>query len=336
MSAPTLFAEGAVAVSTAGQPSVVLATHDVDDIIVLHMLFWGPNTSGDAANIPLPTGGAAWTQFGNQVKQPAAGNADGAEAWFWKRAISNATTNPTCSRAAGWDTGTDTIYAGRAYTIRGCRTSGDPHEDAGNGGPYTAANGNYPALTNLGLQRLAMQFGAKMDNDNALSSGVPSGWTQGTAAASATGTGCRFNTWRKDNLSGNTAADSSLGIASTHGAYAFKGILFVPADVTPPVPTVVSNSVSKISAQATKDSTVVTWSSNEDFISYMLRVVPSSSSLYTEGSLIEQDQSPSAGGTAGTQYTSTITQAELAAASPGDGTKIVKLFTRDAVGNWST
>lgn len=109
-------------------------------------------------------------------------------------------------------------------------------------------------------------------------------------------------------------------------------VYYTESDTTPPISNITSTTNTKISAHS--DSVDVTWTSDEDFVSYQLRVVPLTTSAYTEGTLIEQDQNPAAGGTAATPYTSTITYPEITAAAPGGG--IVKLFTRDAAGNWSS
>lgn len=107
------------------------------------------------------------------------------------------------------------------------------------------------------------------------------------------------------------------------------------SDVTAPVPNIVSTSRAIISHVSGYASTDIVWTSNEDFQAYQLRVVANSSDDVTTGTLIEQNQSPTAGGTANTQYTSTITDAELVAASPADGSKMIKLFVQDLAGNWS-
>lgn len=108
------------------------------------------------------------------------------------------------------------------------------------------------------------------------------------------------------------------------------------AGVTPTV-TLISETRTTISRVSPYDLTDVTWQADGDFSAYQLRVVPSSISDVTAGTLIEQDQNPPAGGSANTQYVSTITDAELEAASAGEGAKLVKLFVLGAAtGDWST
>ena len=106
-------------------------------------------------------------------------------------------------------------------------------------------------------------------------------------------------------------------------------------DTTAPVVTIHSITAGKISRIAGKDSTDIGWSADEDFTSYQIRLVPTSESTVTQGTLIEQDQNPAAGGVAGTIYTSTVTDDELVTGAGIEGNNIVKIFVRDAAGNWS-
>jgi hypothetical protein len=50
---------------------------------------------------------------------------------------------------------------------------------------------------------------------------------------------------------------------------------------------------------------------------------------------VEQNENPTSGGTAGVIYTATVTDDEVVAADAADGSKIIKIFVRDAAGNWS-
>lgn len=113
-------------------------------------------------------------------------------------------------------------------------------------------------------------------------------------------------------------------------------VVYGSLDTVAPTASIVSVSRTKTSRVAGYDATDVVWTSDEDFVAYQLRVVSSASDPVTSGALIEQDQNPAGGGTAGVQYTSTITEAELETASAADGSKLIKLFVQDAAGNWST
>jgi hypothetical protein len=223
MAAPTLQAQGATATGvTTGVPSITIPTHQADDILVVDLMFWGPNTLTSMSDIPTPSGG--WAAMGAQIT--AAGSPpDGKIARFWLRA-SGAGTTVTATRGSGWDTGTDTCYNGRAYVIRGCITTGDPWDAVTNAGPYTAANQNLPAITVSGTERLAIVFGASGDNLAFAMNG--SGYTAGTEDADNGGTDSSFQTTRQDNVSGNISATASVVTATATGPYGFIGVSFKP------------------------------------------------------------------------------------------------------------
>ena len=78
-----------------------------------------------------------------------------------------------------------------------------------------------------------------------------------------------------------------------------------------------------------------------DFEEYTIRVVPATSSLHTAGTQIPTTGgSTNVSGTEGgykknTAINVTVKGADLEAASSGDGTKIVKVFVKNAAGTWS-
>lgn len=222
MAAPTLQAQGATSAVTSGAPAVTIPTHQADDILVVAASYWGPNTAGDAAQIPTPSG---WTLLGTQVGQPAAANRDGWLAWFWKRATGAGTT-VTLTTGASWDSGTDTNYGARAYVIRGCVTTGNPWDAAATAGPHTTANQAFPAVTVSGTERMVVIFGNM--EDNATFAMTSSGWTTGTVDNDPAGTDCSFQTARKDNVSSSTSADTATVSAPAQGAYAYMGVSFKP------------------------------------------------------------------------------------------------------------
>lgn len=102
----------------------------------------------------------------------------------------------------------------------------------------------------------------------------------------------------------------------------------------PLVANLVSQTRTRISRVAGFDQTDVVWSSNLAFTGYQFRVVAADTDPVTAGVQVELNQSPAAGGASGTQYTSTLTDAEIEAVSPAEGAKIVKLFVQNATG-WS-
>lgn len=108
-------------------------------------------------------------------------------------------------------------------------------------------------------------------------------------------------------------------------------------DTTPPTPDIIAGPTrSRISRVAGRDSFDLTWQASENFQHYKIKVVPATNSPHTAGTLIEEDVDPTSGGTGATSYNATITDDELVAADPGEGSKIVKVFVQDIAGNWST
>lgn len=105
-------------------------------------------------------------------------------------------------------------------------------------------------------------------------------------------------------------------------------------DTTAPVLTITSGPtrtrISRV-AGGSVDASTVTFTANEAVTQWQARLVPSSSSPQTAGTLIE-----SGGAVAqGNAVTVTVTDDELVAAGATEGALIIKLFGRDAAGNWS-
>lgn len=111
---------------------------------------------------------------------------------------------------------------------------------------------------------------------------------------------------------------------------------FIDLSLTVPVVTVVTAiDRSRISKIAPCDTAVFLWESSLDFDRYEVRVVPTAGSPHGAGVLIPTTAgsiNTSANGAflADTPITTTIKGTDLAVASPGDGTKIIKLFVRKA------
>ena len=113
-------------------------------------------------------------------------------------------------------------------------------------------------------------------------------------------------------------------------------------DTTVPVVAVGAPSQPKISKVVGFDTATATFQSDSPFEEYEVRVVPTSGSARTEGAVIPTTAgSINTSGNAGsypaaTNIQITIKGADLEAAAPGDGTKVIKVFVRDTAGNWST
>jgi len=256
VASPTFQAEGATVAVTTGAPSITIPTHQTDDILVVCATYWGPATVVDAAQIPTPTN---YTLLGSQVGQPAAADRDGWTATFWRRAPSAGTT-VTLTTGASWDSGADTCYGARAYVIRGCNITGNPFEFNATSGPHTTANQAFPALTVSGTERMAIQFGISMDN--AAFAMTATGWTLGTEDDDATGTDCAFQTARKDNVSANTAADTSTNAAPAQGAYVFYGVVFLPV-VTAAVTGTITSATTEADIVAGGKTIIITLTNDE-------------------------------------------------------------------------
>lgn len=117
----------------------------------------------------------------------------------------------------------------------------------------------------------------------------------------------------------------------------------VTLDTTAPTPNItVALSNTKVSKVTGFNSVTFSWESDSVFDEYMVRVVPSSGSDRTQGTLIPTTNgSANTSGTAGgypasTNIQTTINGADLETASATDGAKIIKVFVRDPSNNWSS
>jgi hypothetical protein len=116
----------------------------------------------------------------------------------------------------------------------------------------------------------------------------------------------------------------------------------ISLDSTSPVVAIMSGPTpNKISKVATYDTSAIEWQTDEAFVEYKIKVVPTTGSDNTTGTLVgTSNGSSNTSGSAGNypaseNITTNIKGADLEAASAGDGTKIVKVFVKDATGNWS-
>lgn len=99
--------------------------------------------------------------------------------------------------------------------------------------------------------------------------------------------------------------------------------------------------VTKISKQTGKRTCSFSFQVDSTFTDYTVKVVASAGSAYNTGTQIATTNgSTNMSGNAGnypatTNINCTIDGADLEAASAGDGNKIIKVFVKDAAGNWS-
>lgn len=111
-------------------------------------------------------------------------------------------------------------------------------------------------------------------------------------------------------------------------------------DTTAAVVTITGPDVSTISKVNGYNVATFSFSADTEFVSYQVRVVPTSGSAHDAGVVIgTANGSENTSGTdviaANTAVTVKINGADLEAASSGDGAKIIKVFVKDAGGNWS-
>jgi hypothetical protein len=172
MAAPTISAEGSVAtqIVDGGSLTITLPTHAANDILVCTVMVWSPDTVADIDVMPTPAG---WTKQ-SDIPITVAG-LDGRMGFFWKRATSSSETNPVFTQGANWIVSTNGLFSGRAYTISGCITTGDPWDDFQPSTAQTLANPPFNALTVSGAERLAVQF--YISDDNTAVGGLITGWT---------------------------------------------------------------------------------------------------------------------------------------------------------------
>lgn len=117
-----------------------------------------------------------------------------------------------------------------------------------------------------------------------------------------------------------------LYLASAPAAYSFFD--FIP----PGVALDLSTTATKISSVTGKDEAVFELTSDEDFLAYKIKAVPDGSSPHTAGTLIESGGA----GDAGVPVELNVTGSEILGAGLGEGTHVIKVFVKDASGNWST
>lgn len=112
-------------------------------------------------------------------------------------------------------------------------------------------------------------------------------------------------------------------------------------DMTLPVATITGPDVTRISKQSGKDVVSFSFVGDAAFAEYKIKYVASSGAAHDTGVQIpvtagSTNMSGSAGNyPAATPINCTIKGADLEAANTGDGTKIIKVFIKDAANNWS-
>lgn len=115
----------------------------------------------------------------------------------------------------------------------------------------------------------------------------------------------------------------------------------ITVDTTAPVPNItVDPDATRISKVSGKRVSNFTWVSDVAFEEYKVKVVPNAGSTHNTGTTIPATFSANVSGSAGgyapdTGIVTSVDGRDVETASPGDGTKVIKVFVRDAAGNWS-
>ena len=174
---------------------------------------------------------------------------------------------------------------------------------------------------------------------NGGSSGISGTFTAGASLTllynNATSSGfCDLTTaYRIVSSTGVYSVSASWSAASDRwGAVAVTYKEAAAADSTPPITTVTSGTA-KISDETGKDSYAYSFQANEACQAWKIKVVADAGDLHTSGAQVESGGAISAN----TTVSGSITYAELNAAGEGaEGAKILKFFSQDLAGNWST
>lgn len=231
MAVPVLQTQGTVAAVTTGNLVITLPAYLANDIVVVTSVGFVPNTTTGTNTQSLDS---LWTKNSPNATVITGGIIDEEHACWWARATSNSSlgSTVTITRPTGWDTGTDGVWAGRAYVIRGAVASGNPFDEFSQTALTNIANPVLPAITVSGGNRLAIVFMTKADN-----TAVPTaatGYTLGTAAPDATGTDCNFQTYRRTASTSVSTVTPTGGAANAanNGNSAYFEFSFIPAPVT--------------------------------------------------------------------------------------------------------
>lgn len=148
-------------------------------------------------------------------------------------------------------------------------------------------------------------------------------------------------TWETFAASKSLVLANGDGLKTVHIKVRDDVSASITVNTAVPVVTITGPDKSKISKISGFDTSVFAFTVDVDFEEYTIRVVPSSTSLHDAGTQI-----PVAGGSSNTSgkdgsykkdtaINVTIKGADLETASSGDGTKIVKVFVKNAAGTWS-
>jgi hypothetical protein len=318
MALPSFVNVGAQHAATPGGGTVALPSGiQAGDVLLLFVECNGTEvvTISDAA-------GGTWAALPDS---PVASGSATRLTGFWSR-YNGTQTAPTIS-------GPSDHTSGGMVAYRGCVATGNPWDShaagtgSGSGVSITGATSTVAdclvvAASCAGTDASAQQFSAWANADL---TNVAERMDYFSGAGGGGGVGVADGGKAVAGAYGATTATVATGVK------AFMQIALQP-DTTAPTPNItVGPSTLKISRVSGKDVTTFSFQSDEPYQAYELRVVPSTSSPHTAGTLIE---SGGAGG-ASTNRDVDVTDDELVAASGTEGDNVVKVFVQDNAGNWS-
>jgi len=115
----------------------------------------------------------------------------------------------------------------------------------------------------------------------------------------------------------------------------------ITLDTTAPTVSITSGpDTTKVSTVSGKRTVNFAFQTNEAVVAWEVAVVANSSSIRGSGTVIGTTNGSTGvtGGALGATTTQNVSldARDIAAASAGDGTKVIKVFAQDAAGNWST
>ncbi len=218
MARPSHVGIGAISGNTGGNLSPAIPTHQADDVGFARITYYGPNTAGDALDIPTP---ANWTMIGSQ-----GGGSDARHGIFFRR-FTGAGTTVTFTRGVSWDTGTDTEYCGRVSVWRNLRTSGNPYDSSNTQGTETQANAVWLAMTAFAQRTHLMMMGVTDDIAAPTLSGYTVDW-----ATVTDGSDGAVGILYKDVDSGTEGGGNLTSGAPAQGNYRLDQLILRPQTVS--------------------------------------------------------------------------------------------------------
>jgi hypothetical protein len=157
-------------------------------------------------------------------------DANQSSAWFWRR-LQTGDTAPSCATSGGSTLNPTNGFYGRLWIIRGCKTVGDPFEDATFAGTPTISGTPQSALiTTTDADRLVLSM-VVVDNDNTWTSGMPpgAGWVNaGPFSNSTTGGDGMMDAVAINRSGAGDVASVQFGLMNSTDYWRTLTLAFIP------------------------------------------------------------------------------------------------------------